>query len=235
MINFHRFFFDAPPIVVISVPERGPNREYAEITAAVRGLTEQFKLKVVVDGSPCSIPSNTLLSSRQWVIFMNEMSRDQIEAIKEFQEVIRFMKKNAINDGVWEVLGGDAVSYVIVDTLYREMIMTNKPKDIIVAAIKQHVCSVLLRAYSAVISCGAHTNSIIKLCREQKTTQMEMLELMAHRAAWDGPDKVFRSTYDAYVEPTSSAVSLVICNRFNNNIDVIRWHEKLFAPKIQAE
>ena len=113
MIKFHQLLFRNPPIVVISVPERGPNQEYADISAAVRGLTDKFKLKVLVDGSPNSIPPDTLSTERQVLISVNEMSKDQIESIADFNELIAFMRENKISDGVWEVLGGNPADYVI--------------------------------------------------------------------------------------------------------------------------
>ena len=72
VITFHRLFFRNPPIVVISVPERGPRENYADVTAAVRGLTDKFNLKVLVDGSPDSIPPNILTTERQVVLSVNE-------------------------------------------------------------------------------------------------------------------------------------------------------------------
>ena len=239
VIKFHQLLFRNPPIVVISVPERGPNQEYADVSAAVRGLVDEFKLKVLVDGSPNSIPPDTLSTERQVLISVNEMSKDQIESIANFNELITFMRENKISDGVWEVLGGNPADYVSVDMLYKSLILDSAPKDIIVEEIKKHIYLVLLSALTSIIlKCSANTKNIIEMFRERKMTRIAMSELKADGVSLDYPNKVFReSTYrdDCYIEPTSSAVSLIISNHCKNKYDIHLLHEKLFTPKIDAK
>ncbi len=60
--------FKLPPIVVITVPERQAGEPYADVTAAVSALAGVFGLKVIVDGSPDSIPPELLTTRRQTVM-----------------------------------------------------------------------------------------------------------------------------------------------------------------------
>ena len=239
VIKFHQLLFRNPPIVVISVPERGLRQEYADVSAAVRGLVDGFKLKVLVDGSPNSIPPDTLSTERQVLISVNEMSKDQIESIADFNELIAFLRENKISDGVWKVLGGNPAKYVSVDMLYKSLIMKNVPKDIIVGEIKKHIYSVLLSTLTSIIlNCSANTKNIIEMFRERKMTRIAMSELKADGVSLDYPNKVFReATYydDCYIEPTSSAVTLIISNHSKNKFDINHLHETLFTPKVDAK
>jgi hypothetical protein len=61
---FYSLFF-RPPIVVIRVPERQQGQQYADVTAAVRGLADEFGLRVIVDGSPNSIPPELQATVKQ--------------------------------------------------------------------------------------------------------------------------------------------------------------------------
>ena len=239
VIKFHRLLFRSPPIVVISVPERGPREEYAHVSAAVRGLTDEFKLKVLVDGSPNSIPPDTLSTERQVLISVNEMSKDQIESIANFNELITFMRENKISDGVWEVLGGNPAKYVSVDMLYKSLIMKNVPKDIIVGEIKKHIYSVLLSTLTSIIlNCSANTKNIIEILRDRNITRIAKSELSANNVLLDYPNKVFREAIDGnvcYVEPSSSAVTLIISENIKYEKDIYLLHETLFTPKVDAK
>lgn len=239
VIKCHQLLFRNPPIVVISVPERGPREEYAMVSAAVRGLVDEFKLKVIVDGSPNSIPPDTLSTERQVLLSVNEMSKDQIESIADFNELITFMRENKISDGVWEVLGGNPAKYISVNTLYRGLVMKNVPKDVIVVEIKKHIYSVLLSTLtSIVLNCSANTKNIIEMLRDRNITRIAKSELSANNVSLDYPNKVFREAIDGnvcYVGPISSAVSLIISANIKYDNDIYLLHEKLFTPKVDSK
>ena len=46
--------------MVIRVPERESGEPYAQVTSAVRDLADLYGLRVVVDGSPNSLPPTLL-------------------------------------------------------------------------------------------------------------------------------------------------------------------------------
>ena len=51
--------------MVIKVPERLSGQNYADVTAAVRDLADLYDLRVVVDGSPNSLPPTLLATSEK--------------------------------------------------------------------------------------------------------------------------------------------------------------------------
>ena len=74
--------------------------------------------------------------------------------------------------------------------------------------------------------------------RERNITRIAKSELSANNVSLDYPNKVFReATYrdDCYIEPTSSAVSLIISNHSKNKFDINHLHETLFTPKVDAK
>ena len=137
------------------------------------------------------------------------------------------------------MFGGNPAKYVSVDMICKSLIMKNAPKDIIVEEVKKHIYSVLLSALTSIIlNCSANTENIIGMLRERKSIRIAKTELSADGVSLDYPNKVFReATYrdDCYIEPTSSAVSLIISNHSKNKFDINHLHEKLFTPKVDAK
>ena len=80
--------FKRSPIVVIRVPERLSGQNYADVPAAVRDLADLYGLRVVVDGLPNSIHPELLATKRETVIAVESMSKEQIESIPEFKDLI---------------------------------------------------------------------------------------------------------------------------------------------------
>ena len=117
--------------------------------------------------------------------------------------------------------------------------MDDEPKDIIVEQIKKHIYSVLLSALtSIVLKSSGNTKNIIQTFRERKVTRLAMSELSANNVSLDYPNKVFREATDGhvcYVEPTSSAVSLIISGNIKYDNDIYLLHETLFTPKVDAK
>ena len=65
LLFFYSFLFKRSPIVVIKVPERQIGEPYAQVTSAVRDLADLYDLRVVVDGSPNSLPPTLLATSEK--------------------------------------------------------------------------------------------------------------------------------------------------------------------------
>ena len=98
---FYSMIFRSPPVVVLRVPERLQGQPYADVPAAVRGLADEYGLRVIVDGSPNSIPPETMTTNREINIFIEPMDRSVIESIPEFSELICFLKTHYLDDLVW--------------------------------------------------------------------------------------------------------------------------------------
>jgi hypothetical protein len=90
----------------MKVPERAEYDKYADVTGATRQLAEDYGLRVVVEGPHNSLPPKLLATMREEVMEVESMSRDAIESISEFHDLITFLRANGLADGVWSVLGG---------------------------------------------------------------------------------------------------------------------------------
>jgi hypothetical protein len=53
-------------------------QEYASLTGAVRTLVDDYKLRVIVDGSPNSLDESLLNTDRAHVIEIKPMTKDMI-------------------------------------------------------------------------------------------------------------------------------------------------------------
>jgi hypothetical protein len=112
VLFFYNLMFKLPPIVVIRVPERQFGEPYAQVTPAVRALADDYGLRVIVDGSPNSIPSELLTTTRETVMTVEPMSREQLESIPEFKILIDALKAHKLDNIVWNVIGGSPSKYL---------------------------------------------------------------------------------------------------------------------------
>jgi hypothetical protein len=76
----------------------------------VRSLADDYGLKVIVDGPPNSLPEELLRTKRQKNFNIEPMKREVLEAIPEFNDLIKFLYDHQLADGVWEVLGREGLS-----------------------------------------------------------------------------------------------------------------------------
>jgi len=220
--------------VVIRVPERLSGQNYADVPAAVRDLADLYGLRVVVDGSPNSLPPELLATKRETVIAVEPMSKEQIESIPEFKDLVDFLKSHNLDEPVWKVLGGSPADYLKLE----EAIIDNKfslsdtASDVFVNQVKDHLQSVLSDTFNKnVLNSSSTTKQIIKIFREKKTTKIPKAELEAEGFLLDYPNKVFREVKtmeDWYIVPSSPAVSLIITENIQNGNGVRELRDKLF-------
>ncbi|RYH07974.1 hypothetical protein EON65_41280, partial [archaeon] len=120
VLFFYNFMFKRPPIVVLRVPERQKGQQYADVTAAVRALADDYGLRVVVDGSPNSLPPELLTTKRQRVHLVEPMPREMIESIPEYNEFVQTLRRFYLDNAVWQVLGGCPAEYLEIRGLIAE-------------------------------------------------------------------------------------------------------------------
>ena len=167
------------PIVVIRVPERQREEPYAQVTAAVRGLADDFGLRVIVDGSPNCIPPEIKNTKRQLNIHVMPMERDQIAEIPEFSKLIEFLRKYSLDDSVWDVLGGSPQEYMtLAGNVSISIVNDATDPDKIISEVKDHVHSILLDALNDDIAMSTvNTKQIIKILRDRKIHRIPKMEL----------------------------------------------------------
>ena len=222
------------PIVVIRVPERQKDQPYADVTAAVRGLLDDFGLRVIVDESPNSIPPEIKTTKRQLNIHVMPMERDQIAEIPELSELNEFLRKHSLQNAVWDVLGGSPQEYI---TLAENVSISNvddfTDPEKIISEVKGYVHSILLDALDENIAKSSpNTKSIVKIFKKGQRSRIPIMELEYQGYLLDFPNKVFREVErdkHRFVEPASSAVGLIIQENILNDDDVAKLVEKLFS------
>ena len=219
--------------MVIRVPERQTGLNYADVTSAVRDLADLYGLRVVVDGSPNSIPPELLATKRETVIAVEPMSKEQIESISEFKGLIDFLKSHNLDEPVWKVLGGSPIDYFSLKELVVNMLsLPDTASDEVVNEVKNLIQSVLFKALTTnVAKSSSNTKQIIKIFRERKVNRIPKMELEGMGFLLDYPNKVFREVKTMegwYIEPSSPAVSLIISENIQNDIGVRELRDKLF-------
>ena len=219
--------------MVIRVPEREIGQNYAHVTSAVRDLTDLYGLRVVVDGSPNSLPPELLATNRETVIAVEPMSKELIDSIPELEDLIDFLKSHNLDEPVWKVLGGSPIGYLKLKKLVvKTLSLPDTASDEVVNQVKHHIQSVLSDSLNKnVANCSSNTQGIIEVFREQKVTKIPKMELKAMGFLLDYPNKVFRevNTFGRwFVEPSSPAVSLIISENVQDDEGVDELLDKLF-------
>ncbi len=217
--------------MVIRVPERQFGQNYADVTAAVRELTDVYGLRVVVDGSPNSLPPELLATIRETVIAVEPMSKEQIESIPEFKELIDFLKRHNLDEPVWKVLGGSPAGYLKLKEAIIDNALSDTASDEVVNQVKKHLQSVLTDTLNKIVKGSSTTEQIMKIFREEQIIRILTTELKAKGLLLDYPNKVFREVKTLgrwFVEPSSPAVSLIISENVRDDDGVDELLDKLF-------
>jgi len=198
----------------------------------VRSLADDFGLRVIVDGSPNSIPPELLTTNRESVIAIEPMTRELIESIPEFEGFIDFLKTHQLDCPVWKVLGGSPAKYLKLKEMIVRLSLSNTATDVIIEQVKNHLQSVLSDALNKnVLNSSSFSQAIIQVFREKKTIKISKAELKAMGFLLDYPNKVFREVKaldDWFIEPATSAVSLIITENVQDGAGVRELLEKLF-------
>ncbi len=208
--------FKLPPTVVIRVPERLSNQNYADLPSSVRALADDFGLRVIirVDGSPNSIPPELLTTTREKVMVVEPMLRDQIESIPEFKSLLETLKAHKLDIIVWTVLGGSPSKYLKLEELIGSKLHLPPSATFskeIVDLVKCHILPILLEALNNNIVKSSNTEAIIEVFRENKVSNISVTYLKAMGLSLEYPNKVFREvTYSdrCLVEPATTCCFL---------------------------
>lgn len=233
LLFFYSFIFKRSPIVVISVPERQDDEPYARVTPGVRALADKFGLRVIVDGSPNSIPPELLTTKREMVIDVEPMSKELLESIPEYKVLTDFLRSQNIDESVWKVIGGSPMDYLTLNELFLDCLsVPNTSSDEIVSQVKYSLKLILYNTLSKnVLKSSTNTKAIIDTFREMKTIKISVAKLKARGFSLDYPNKVFREVFTKEgwcVVPSSPAVSLIITENIESDEDVPELLDKLF-------
>jgi hypothetical protein len=201
VILWHRFFtLGRSPVVVLAAFERKLGLEYADLTGAVRTLVEDYKLPVIVDGSPNSL-DKSLLRTNQRVIDIKPMTREMIWKLDQLQELFKYITEAGLDDAAFAVLGGIPSRYeelwdnTKTDLQKDDNTKTDLQKDEDARqANGTHLCAQIYAAIKAVEEfCGKDDTTVSKLMKLfRETAVLRESTLIANQIKRPTPDKVFR-------------------------------------------
>jgi hypothetical protein len=93
------------PLVVLRAGERRDGQDYAGFPGAARELAG-YGLRVLIDGSTNSLPSELLTTLRQAVLELEPMPRNILLSIPEYAGLLKVLREEGLEDVTWQVLGG---------------------------------------------------------------------------------------------------------------------------------
>jgi hypothetical protein len=213
VIFWYRLFtFGRYPIIVINAAERKVGQEYAGLTGAVRTLVDDYKLRVVVDGSPNSLDETLLRTKRQSIIDIKPMSKEMIWQIEQLQDLFKYVKEADLDDTVFAVLGGIPAGYEELWRNAKTDLQDGQPPQQVIGS---HLCAEISAAIKLVKDSKTKTNDmeeIIKLFDKEKKLILSDT-LTVKRLQRPTPDKVFREVKQDGVFvliPASNAIGIVL-------------------------
>jgi len=231
VMYFYKLLFRSSPIVLISVPERTGGRQYADVTAATRKLVDYYGLRVIVDGSPNSLPPDLKSTTRQIILDIDFMPRYMIES--EFKEIISLLKLHNLDDAAWKILGGSP-------SLYRQLNRVRVTRQSSVTALKDflyyHLSEALIQN---VTKSSPNTKKIIEIFRGH-ADEVDKLPVSALGLSLDLPNKVFREVWlnkIFYLVPLTPAVGLILHNNIVDEAGLNKFWDVLTSnqPDISQE
>ncbi|OAJ44489.1 hypothetical protein BDEG_27711 [Batrachochytrium dendrobatidis JEL423] len=160
VIFWYRFFtLGRSPIVIINAAERRVGQEYAGLAGAVRTLVDNYKLRVVVDGSPNSLDETLLRTKRQSVFDIKPMTKEMIWQLEQLQDLFKYVKEAGCDDTVFAVLGGIPAEY---EGLWENVKTDLQDGQDAREAIGTHLCAEISAAIKLVMD-AQDMDEIIKL------------------------------------------------------------------------
>jgi hypothetical protein len=213
VIFWHKIFTRGQsPVVIIDAAERKVGEEYAGLTAAVRTLVDDYKLRVIVDGSPNSFDESLLRTKRQRVFEIKPMTKEMVWQIGQLQPLFEYVKRTNLEDTVFAVLGGVPADY---EELWENCAIHLKTGRDAREVIGSHLCTTIHAAIRLVKrACGSDALTTAKLRKLfQETNSFTMSTLVTNNLQLLAPDKVFREVEqnDEFVlTPASNAIGIVL-------------------------
>jgi hypothetical protein len=213
VIFWHRVFtLGRSPIVVINATERKVGQDYAGLTGAVRTLVDDYKLRVVVDGSPNSLDETLLRTKRQRVFEIKPMTKEMVWQLEQLQQLFKYVKDAGLEDTVFAVLGGVPADYEELWDNFKIGLQAGRDAKEVIGT---HLCASVSDAIKLVNeSCGNDDPTTAKLVKLfQETSIFTKSTLVTNKLQRPVPDKVFREVEHDGVSvliPASNAIRIVL-------------------------
>jgi len=226
LVWWYNLVASQPPILVLNAKERSYNQGYANLVAPVRTLTEEFGLRVIVDGSPNSVPPGLLATKREIEFKITPMSKEMIAILPQLATFFQVLQKLGLVDAVWNVLGGYPSQYEILwhavnRSLKRfgipEDNVQDHPKELrtVIGKFLQNQIAIAIDELSKAINAAPQFKEILKLLNPNLTILKH--DLNEKNLKRPSPDKIFRDVIqndgNFILVPSTPALALVLYNK----------------------
>ena len=196
------------PIVVLRAVERREGQDFADIPGAARELTG-YGLRILIDGSTKSLPSETLTTLRQRVLDLEPMTRDILRSIPQYADLFSTLREKGIEDVAWLVFGGVPADF---DELCLLM-ACNEPSNhrrVLVKYLRNEISKAIDRR-DTVLTAHPAMSTILDLFKTQNEVPKSLLRKMG--VVSPSPNKVLRVVLRddcAMLVPADAAMALVL-------------------------
>ena len=196
------------PLVVLRAGERMDGELYAEFPGAARELAG-YGLRVLIDGSTNSLPSEVLTTLRQAVLELEPMPRNILLSIPEYESLFRVLREEGLEDVTWQVLGGVPAHFDVIVTQLKR----NEPaayRRVIVNYILDEVGKAIDRR-DTMLAAHLAMKSILDLFKTQNEVPKSLLTVKG--IASPSPNKVLRIVLRGdcmMLVPADAAMALVL-------------------------
>jgi hypothetical protein len=213
VIFWYRLFtLGRSPVVVINAAERKVGQDYAGLTGAVRTLVDNYRLRVVVDGSPNSLDETLLRTTRQSIFDIKPMTKEMIWQLEQLQDFFKYVKDSGLEETVFAVLGGVPSRY---EELWRNSKINLKAGRDTREVIGTHLCAAISAAINLVLKSKSESRDMKEIIKLFDVEKMSVLcdTLVDKNLKRPTPDKVFREVERDGVSvliPASNAIGIVL-------------------------
>ena len=196
------------PIVVLRAGERRDGQDYADISGAARELAG-YGLRVLIDGSTNSLPSEVLTTLRQAVLELEPMPRNTLRSVPEYAGLLKVLRDESLEDVAWLVLGGVPAHFDVL----RLLMACNEPaayRRVIIDYILDEVGKAISRR-GRMLSAHPSMKAVLDIFKTMSEIPEELLAEMG--MINPSPNKVLRVVMRSHVAmlvPADATMALVL-------------------------
>ncbi|KAI3653473.1 hypothetical protein MP228_001420 [Amoeboaphelidium protococcarum] len=206
------------PVIIIKASERGHDQPYASLAAASRTLTEDFQLRVIIDGIVGALEPKLFQTNRDNVLQVDAMDRATIENHPQLKTLMSYVNRFNLSDVVWSVLGGVPASYEKLNRTIKIAMDTSDddPSTIVQSVISEHLCNHVFQSIGIVkeAKCISDMSSI--LTKMNLNTLQIIDEDLPNEWKRPSPDYVLRKVMKDgqwLLVPSSNSIGIVLRHR----------------------
>jgi len=199
------------PIIIINASERQSGQPYANLAAAARTLNEDFRLRVVIDGSPGALEPMLFRTKRESVLEIGPMDRAMIEKLPQLQTLFAYITKFNLNDVVWGVLGGVPADYEKLDKAITRALDIDP--STVQSAIGEYLCSQVSQAIDIVKEAKGVSDMSRILSKMDSSSLQIVIQDLPDEWKRPTPDKVLRKVKEDgkwVLVPSTNAIGIVL-------------------------